>query len=322
MDVLSGMRLFSRVVDAGSFSEAGRAMGLSPSSISRQVGALEDDLGVRLLNRTTRRLSLTEAGALFHERATRILADVEDVTQAVTSLEAKPRGTLRLNVPLGFGNYHVAPALPLFLSTHPEVTVDLTLSDQFIDLVEEGVDIAIRIGAMRDSSLVARRLADNRRMVFASPAYLENHPTPTHPDDLAEHDCLAYRYRPGPQSWLFEKEGDRREVTVTGPMLANNSESLHWGALGGIGLVMLPVWMVYRDLAAGRLVPLLQDWNMTPTSLESGIYAVYPQNRHLSPKVRAFIDFLVGYIGKPAYWDQAPAPDAPMPVIGPGADPK
>jgi DNA-binding transcriptional LysR family regulator len=305
MDILAGMRLFTRVVDAGSFSEAGRVLGMAPSSVSRQISALEDSLGTQLLNRTTRKLSLTEAGGLFHARVQRILLDVEDATQAVTQLEAAPRGTLRLNVPVGFGNYHVASALPLFLKRYPDVTVELSLSDNFIDLIEEGVDVAVRIGALRDSTLVARRLADNRRLVYGSPDYLRHHGRPRTPQDLTQHQCVVYRYRPGPQSWLFEKDGQRLEMTVTGPVSANNSESLHKMILGGAGLAMLPTWMAYEDVAAGRLVPLLMDWTMSPTSLESGIHVVYPENRHLSPKVRAFVDFLAEHIGKPPYWDRA-----------------
>ncbi|ABC23057.1 LysR family transcriptional regulator [Rhodospirillum rubrum] len=304
MDILSGMRLLSRVVEAGSFSEAGRLLGMAPSSVSRQVSALEDTLGTQLLNRTTRRLSLTEAGGLFHDRALRILADVEDATRVVSSLESAPRGTLKLNVPVGFGNYHVAPALPLFLARYPDLTVDLTLSDHFIDLIEEGVDVAVRIGALRDSSLVARRLADNRRMVYGSPDYLRRMGTPETPHDLTAHRCIAYRYRPGPQGWLFERDGIRLDITVTGPLTANNSESLHKMILGGSGLAMLPTWMAYSDVKSGLLVPLLGDWTMSPTSLESAIHVVYPESRHLSAKVRAFIDFMADHIGKPPYWER------------------
>jgi DNA-binding transcriptional LysR family regulator len=305
MDILTGMRLFTRVVDAGSFSEAGRVLGMAPSSVSRQISALEDSLSTQLFNRTTRKLSLTEAGGMFHERVQRILLDVEDATQAVTSLESAPRGTLRLNAPVGFGNYHVASALPLFLARYPDVTVELSLSDQFIDLVDEGVDVAVRIGALRDSTLVARRLADNRRLVYGAPDYLRRYGTPQTPQDLVHHHCVVYRYRPGHQSWVFEKDGERLEMTVTGPVSTNNSECLHKMILGGAGLAMLPTWMVYEDVAAGRLVPLLKDWLMSPTSLESGIHVVFPENRHLSPKVRAFIDFLADHIGKPPYWDLA-----------------
>ncbi len=305
MDILSGMRLFAQVVGSGSFSEAGRSLGMAPSSISRQISALEDLLGVRLLNRTTRKLSLTEAGRLFHERAERILADVEEAAVAVTALDGAPRGTLRLNAPVGFGNYHVAPALPAFLERYPDLKVELSLSDNFIDLVDEGVDVAVRIGALRDSTLVARRLADNRRVVYGSPAYLDRFGVPRHPDDLINHHCMAYRYRQGPQIWLFEKDGERREITVTGPLTATNSESLHKAALGGSGLVMLPTWMGYEDVRSGRLLAVLEDWTMSPTSLESGIHVVYPANRHLAPKVRAFIDFLADRIGKPPYWERA-----------------
>ncbi len=190
MDPLNSMELFVDVVAAGSFSEAGRRRGLAASSVTRNLNALEDELGARLLNRTTRKLSLTEAGRLYHERSRRILADVEDAKLSVTQLEAAPRGTLRLNVPVAFGTMHIAPALPEFLARYPAVQIDLDMTDAFIDLVEQGVDLAVRIGELEDSSLIARRLARNHRVICASPAYLQSAGVPREPADLRQHSCL------------------------------------------------------------------------------------------------------------------------------------
>jgi len=191
------MGLFVEVVAAGSFSEAGRRRGLAASSVTRSINALEDQLGVRLLNRSTRKLSLTEAGRLYHERSRRIIAEVEDARLSVSQLEAAPRGTLRMNVPVAFGRLHVAPALPTFLARYPGLQVDLSMTDGFIDLVEEGVDLAVRIGELEDSSLIARRLAPNRRVICASPDYLRQAGVPRVPEDLRTHNCLIYKRQAG-----------------------------------------------------------------------------------------------------------------------------
>ena len=292
MDSFNSMDLFVDVVAAGSFSEAGRRRGLAASSVARSISALEDDLGVRLLNRTTRKLSLTEAGRLYHERSRRIIAEVEDARLSVTQLEAAPRGTLRLNIPVGFGRLHVTPALPEFLALYPEVQIDLDMTDAFIDLVEEGVDLAIRVGELQDSSLIARRLAPNHRVVCGSPDYLGRAGVPQKPEDLREHNCLIYKRQPSRAVWRFRNAQGTVEIEVGGALRSNNSDALHISALAGLGLTVLPSWMVGPDIERGALQAVLPDYQVSPAALDTSIYAVFPYNRHLSPKVRALVDFL------------------------------
>lgn len=305
METGAAMRLFVAVVDAGSFSEAGRRLGLAPSSVSRGVSSLEDKLGVRLLDRTTRRLALTEAGRLYHESASRVLADMEAANQAVSRFEAAPRGTLRLNTGVVFGRLHIAPALPEFLRRYPEIIIDLTLTDNYVDLVEEGADLAIRIGELRDSALIARKLAPNRRIICASPAYFEAHGRPEKPTDLCQHNCLAYKYQAGGKlAWrLRAPDGEDHTLAVEGNLYVNNADALHAAALEGLGIVILPSWVVGPDIQAGKLCNAFPGWQVTPTAMDTAIYAVYPHNRHLSPRVRAFIDYLVEIIGPRPYWE-------------------
>jgi DNA-binding transcriptional LysR family regulator len=302
METFAGMRMFTEVVESGSFSAAGRRLGLAASSVARAIGALENQLGVRLLNRTTRKLGLTEAGRLYHERSRRILAEVDEARLSVTQLEAAPRGTLRLNVPVVFGRLHIAPALPDFLALHPALRVDLAVTDAFVDLVEEGVDLAIRIGELEDSSLIARRLAPNRRVLCASPAYLDRHGIPTSPHDLSEHNCLMYKQQ-NRSVWRLRDDARIHEIRVSGPLLANNADVLHTAALGGVGLTILPIWLVGRDIQRGALKIVLADYQVSPGALDTNIYAVFPHSRHLSAKVRAFIDFMHERIGTHPYWE-------------------
>ena len=301
METLAGMRLLAEVVESGSFSAAGRRLGLAASSVARGIGALEDELGARLLHRTTRKLNLTEAGRLYHERSKRILVEVEEARLSVSQLEAAPRGTLRLNIPAAFGRLHIAPALPDLLASHPALRVDLAMTDAFVDLVEEGVDVAIRIGELEDSSLIARRLAPNRRVLCASPDYLARHGVPGAPADLSKHNCLMYK-RQNRSVWRLRNAGRIHEAEVSGSLIANNADALHVAALGGVGLVILPIWLVGRDIQRGALQIVLADYQVSSGAL-SNIYAVYPYNRHLSAKVRAFIDFLRQRIGPRPYWE-------------------
>jgi DNA-binding transcriptional LysR family regulator len=303
MDALSSMDLFVDVVAAGSFSEAGRRRGLAASSVARSISALEDGLGARLLNRSTRKLSLTEAGRLYHERSRRILAEVEDARLSVTQLEAAPRGILRLNVPVVFGRLHVAPALPDFLARHPAVQIDLSMTDAFIDLVEEGVDLAVRIGELEDSSLIARRLAPNRRVICASPGYLQRAGAPQAPKDLRAHNCLIYKRQASRATWRLRDRAGTVEVEVAGTLRANNADALHAAALGGLGLAILPTWMVGPDIQRGALEIVFADYEVSPGALDTSIYAVFPYNRHLSPKVRALVDFFVERFGERRDWN-------------------
>lgn len=303
MDSLTAVRMFAEVVDRGSFSAAARALGVATSSVSRQVHRLEDKLGARLLDRTTRRVKLTPAGTVYYERIVQVLQDVEEAGQAVSELEAAPRGLLRLNIPMTFGKLHVLPLISEFLERYPEVNVDVSMTDTMVDLVEAGADLAIRIGELKDSSLVARRLAPSVRALCASPRYLERHGEPRHPADLAGHACLLFKFLSGGSTWSFEGPEGSIEVRVRARLLANNAEALLSAAINGHGLALLPTWLVAQSLEAGSLRRVLPDYWASPTGSEAAIYAVYPHRRHLSPRVRAFIDLAVERFSK-APWSE------------------
>ena len=298
MNRLAAIEAFVRAADTRSFSEAARQMRLSKSVISRQIAALEADLGARLLQRTTRTLTLTEPGRLYLDRARRILADIEEASRSVGQLSNAPRGLLRLSAPMSFGFLHLAPAIPDFLARHPDVTVDMSLTDRFVDLVEEGFDVAVRIGRLRDSSLVARRLAPSRLVVCASPAYLARRGVPRTPAELVTHDCLHNTNIPGPWSFI-DPQGGVQVIEVSGRLTANNGDALQAAARAGAGLVYLPSFIVGDDLQAGRLVSVLDGFTMVGATVN----AVWPHSRHLSPKVRVFVDFLAERYGPQPYWD-------------------
>ena len=233
MDLFSAMRLFTKAVEAGSFSEAGRQLGLNPSSVARQVGALEDRLEARLLNRSTRRLSLTDAGRIYYERSRAVLAEVEDAGRAITDSQGAPRGRPRLSIPVVFGRRYIAPVLREFLDSHPEVHVSLLVTDDYVDLIEGELDLAVRIGGPSQQSYIVRRLASINRVLCASPSYLDRHGTPEAPQDLAGHNCLIYRRRPGEVTWLFERDGAVHEIPVTGNLESNDAENLAAAMRGG-----------------------------------------------------------------------------------------
>ncbi len=300
MDRLAAIEAFVRVAEAQSFSEAARRLRSSKSAVSRNVGALESELGVRLFHRTTRSLTLTEAGRGYFERATRILADLEEANLAVSQLQSAPRGRLRVSAPMSFGFLHLAPALPDFLARYPEVAVDLAMNDRFVDLIDEGFDVAVRIGALEDSSLIARRLAPIRRVVCASPAYFEARGLPLSPEDLKGHECLFNSNIASSQEWRFTApDGKSWPVEVKGRLSANNGDALRAAALQGLGIVNLPTFIVGGDLQAGALVTALDEF----ISQNMAMSAVYPHSRHLQPKVRAFVDFLADRFGPRPYWD-------------------
>lgn len=288
MDVLSAMRAFVAVVDTRSFAAAAERLELSRARLTKMIQDLEEHLGTRLLNRTTRRLNLTEAGAAYHERCAAILADVAEAEEVASHLTALPRGTLKLTVPVSFGILKIAPLLGGFLERHPEVSVDMTLNDRKVDLIDEGFDLAIRVGALTESGLIARRLATDQIVICAAPAYLERHGTPRVPQDLARHACLSYAYATTGDEWRFTGPAGEVSVRIRGPLRANNGDTLRLAALSGAGIIRQPTFLVQRDLDAGRLVRLLGDYQ----SSELGIYAVYPTRRFLSAKVSAFIDYL------------------------------
>lgn len=299
MDRLTGMEVFVRVVETGSFTRAAEQTGLSRAMVSKHVLELENRLGVRLLNRTTRKISLTEAGAGYYERSAQIVAEIAEAERAAAQLNLRPRGLLKVNAPMTFGTLHLAPAIPAFIEANPEVTVELTQNDRVVDLVEEGYDLAVRIGRLPDSSLVARRLAPCRMVVCAAPAYLERRGTPRTPDDLTRHDCLGYTYSPDRDLWRFTGPEGERLVRIAGPFRANNGDSLRAAALAGLGLILQPSFILGEDLKAGRLRAVLTDY----AAPEIAVHAVYPHGRHVSAKVRQFIDFLVDRFGPEPYWD-------------------
>jgi DNA-binding transcriptional LysR family regulator len=289
LDRLGAMQAFVQVVEAGSFARAAERLGISTSACSRQVSDLEAHLGARLLNRTTRRLSLTESGRAYHERALQLLSDVEEAEQAASQSTTSPRGTLRLTCPVNFGLSHVAPAAADFLARHPGVKFELSVSDRIVDLVEDGYDMAVRIGQVGSLNLVARKLGETRGLVCASPDYLARHGQPRTPRDLAGHNCFTYANVSHPGLWRFtDRQGREEAVHVAGNVHANNGDMLCALAVRGAGVVYEPDFIVAADLAAGRLVRLLPDYQ----GARADIWAVYPSRRHLSAKVRAFVDFL------------------------------
>ena len=292
MESLTGIRLFNKVAETGSFSEAGRQLGLAPSSVSRQVNTLEESLGTRLLNRTTRNLHLTEAGELYYERTHRILGEIEDANIAVSQLQQEPRGTLRLNIPVVFGRRYIAPTLPEFLERHPDVRVELQVTDHYVDLIEDGADLAIRIGGLTNASFIARKLVSIRRVLVASPGYIERHGAPSTPEDLANHNCLQSRVHPGETVWELSGEGRVVKVRVAGNLHANNVEAINTAMLNGGGIALLPTWVTGKDVQRGDAVVLLPDYQPDRPDMESAAYAVYPYNRNVSAKVRAYIDFI------------------------------
>ena len=283
------MTVFAKVVEQGSFARAAERLSISSSACSRQVAELEAHLDTRLLNRTTRRLSLTESGQGFYEHCVHLLADLEEAEQAAAQNAARPRGTLRITTSINFGVRHVSPAIGAFLAKYPEVRFDVSLSDRIVDLVEEGYDLAIRIGSAGGETVVARKLGEARMVACASPAYLTAHGTPRTPEDLARHACLTYEYMQVRNVWPFRgKDGREHAVRVSGPLHSNNGDLLAAAAVAGVGIAYEPEFILGPDLKAGRLVPILSAYS----SPLGPIYAAYPSRRYLSAKVRAFVDFL------------------------------
>ncbi len=283
---LAFLETFIAVVEAGSFTAAARRLGRSKASVSRQIRALEERLGVALLHRTTRSMSLTDAGAAFHERASAALDDLEEAVAAVGSLHGSPSGRLRVSLPIAYGLRVVAPVLLELTGEHPSLDLDLAFSDRYVDLVGEGFDLAVRIGHLADSSLIARRLAATRMVVCASPAYLDSRSAVRTPSDLLEHECLLYAQQVGGVAWRF---AGGETLNVRGRLRSDSGDALLQAALRGCGIAQLPDFYLDEALAEGRLVPLLERFEVEPL----GVWAVYPHRRHLSLKVRLAVDRLV-----------------------------
>ncbi|UTL81950.1 LysR family transcriptional regulator [Pseudomonas putida] len=299
MDQLSAMQTFRRVVDLGSFSAAASQAGLSHTALSRQVTQLERHLGTQLLARTTRRLHLTEAGALFYRHCVQILEQMQAMTLELSEHQKQPSGTLRLGVATAFGELELGRWLPEFVERYPQLQIELHCSDRFIDLLEEEIDICLRVtDHLPDSSLVARRLATSEVLLVAAPRYLERHGTPTSPDDLASHPLLGYSQLLHPQRLLLANEaGEQRQILMPRRVSANSPMALRAAAIGGLGIASFDCFIVQDALADGRLVPVLADWRLAAR----GLYAVYPQSRYLAPKVRALLDFVQAFYTRPPW---------------------
>ena len=301
MDRIAAMQVFAQVVESGSFAKASERLGLSTSAASRHVSDLEAHLGTRLLNRTTRKLSLTESGQAFHERALQLLSDLEEAEHIAAQSAGVARGTIKLTCSLNFGVRHLAPAMGDFLARSPLVKFDISVSERIVDLVEDGYDMAVRIGSVGPTNLVARKLGQMRAILCASPDYVARHGAPKTPRDLERHNCFTYANVAHPGQWrFFDKKGEESMVQVAGKVHANNGDMLCALAVRGVGIVNEPDFMVAPDLKAGRLVPLLPGYQ----GVRADIWAVYPSRRHLSGKVRAFIDFLAERFGAAGDWSE------------------
>ncbi len=289
---------FVDVAAKGNLSAVARAEGIAPAMIGRRLDALEERLGVKLLQRTTRKIALTNEGMAFLEDCQRILADLENAEAAVSERSAKASGHLLISAPAGFGRRHVAPLVPSFLSEHRDVSITLNLNDRVVDLIGEGVDVAIRIAALSDSNLIGVKLADNKRVVVAAPAYLKRYGTPASLDDLARHNCLAISSEGSQRGWTFRQNGKNVTLKVGGNMVCNDGAVLHDWALSGKGLAWRSMWEVSTDIQSGRLTTVLDEF----AAPGNDIYAVFAQRRHLPLRIRAFVDFLRHAYAQPDYW--------------------
>ncbi|HTJ97536.1 MAG TPA: LysR family transcriptional regulator [Rhodocyclaceae bacterium] len=297
MNQLEDMQIFVSTVDAQSFTAAADKLGLSKQFISRRIMTLEERLGARLLNRTTRKLSITDLGRAYYERALKIIDEVSDAESAVSNQNAAPRGTLRITAPMSFGTMHMGNAIARFLELHPEVRIELDLSDRFVDLIGEGYDMAIRIGTLADSSLVGRQIAPAQLVAACSPAYLKRQGKPAHPSELKQHDCLLYGHSRNVE-WIFTEKNKPLHISVSGRLRANNGELARDAAIAGLGIVLLPTFIIGAALQEKKLLTVLDKYTPAP----QGIYAVYPQHRQSSLAIKAFTDFLRSTFGKASFF--------------------
>ncbi len=296
MSQLEDMQLFVTVVERGSFTAAADLLGLSKQFISRRLMQLEARLGVRLINRSTRRLDITPVGQAYYERVTRILADVEEAEQVISHQRTTPRGTLRLSAPMSFGTLYLGSLLPAFLMRYPDISIELELSDRRVDMLEEGFDMAIRIGSLQDSTLIARPLGASEMITCCSPDYLQTQGAPQTPEELSSHECLLYGH--GRQAeWLYQRSGSPARISVRGRYRVNNGELLRDAAMAGLGITLLPSFIVGPELRTGRLIRLLDKFQ--PPALN--IYALYPQHRQISLLIRVFSDYLHETLSQSAF---------------------
>lgn len=300
MDAFGAIPVFVAVVENGGFSPAARVLGVSKAAVSKRISLLEKHLGVQLLHRTTRKLSLTEAGERYFEHAVQAQAAARDAEDAVTQLQGQPQGRLRINVPMSFGRLHVAPLIPEYLKRYPGVRVDMVMDDKAVNLVEEGFDVAIRAGDLPDSTLIARKLTPAHSVICASPDYLKRHGRPASPAELIGHNCVLYSYSSEASEWTLIDENGPETVVVSGNYQVNNSEALREALVRGVGIGRLPTFVAGPDLKAGRLINLFESYRMPYKT----IYAVFPERQYMPAKVRAFLDFAIEYFGgDEPYWD-------------------
>ena len=288
MDRLTAMMMYTRVVERGSFSAVARELDTTQPTVSKQIAALEKHLGTTLLNRTTRGLSVTDAGAEYYERCRRILEEVTEAEASVNTLRGVS-GTLRATIPVGFGTRLILPLIPKFMAAYPNLEIDLSLSDRHVNLVEDGIDIAIRLGALTDSTMIVRPLGTGQRVTVAAPAYLARHGTPVEPADLAHHSCIVFSLFSTVNRWRFQGPKEEISVSVRGRLRTDHADAIRTGVLAGIGIAFAPVWLVADDIAQGRLVTLLDEF--PPATYE--IHALYAPTRYVPSKVRAFTNFLL-----------------------------
>lgn len=301
MEDLERMAIFAHVVEEKSFSAAARRLNLSKSLVSKHITQLEKSIGSRLLNRTTRALSLTEAGSIFYEHCARIIEELEEAKLAVSRIQSEPRGILRVSAPVAFGRLHIASALPEFLAAHPDLKIDMVTTDRFVDLAEEGYDVVVRIAGDPPPNVVARKLAPVNRRICATPEYFARHGLPQTPQDLERHNCLTYTYFNPQDPWRLRGPDGDISVRASGDLRVNDDDALSEAVLGGLGIALLPTFIIGKALQTGRLRSVLSDY----VPLERHIYAIYLPNRHLSAKVRAFIDYFLERIGSEPYWDRS-----------------
>ncbi len=300
-DGFSAIPIFVAVVEQQGFSNAAKVLGISKSAVSKRINLLEQHLGVKLLQRTTRKISLTEAGKHYFEHAQMAHKAAMDAEDAVTQLQGEPQGRLRINAPMSFGRLHLSPLIPQFLARYPKIHVDMIMDDKQIDLVGGGFDVAIRAGILPNSSLVARKLAPLNSVLCASSSYLEKHGQPQNPEQLTQHNCLLYSYSSQVDEWHFLHEGHTQSIEVTGNYHVNNSEALLEAALQGTGITRLPTFVAGPHLASGKLIKVLPQYKIPHIS----IYALFAERQYMPAKVRAFLDFVVEHLGKDEpYWDQ------------------
>ena len=314
---LAAMEVFARVVEARSFSGAARRLEMSTSVVSKCVTRLEESLGVRLLNRTTRSISLTEIGREFYARCSHIVAAAEEAQTLTAGMQAEPCGVLKVNVPVSFGILHIVPALGELMIAYPRIAIDMTLSDREVHLAEEGYDVAVSIASEPRGSLVARKLAPIRRRLCAAPGYLKRRRAPATLDDLAHHDCIVHSLPGGERAWHFEREAGVVSVEVNGSLRFDNENAIRKAALAGLGVALLPTYIVGDDLREGRLRLVLPELEGPRMAL----FATYLPNRYLAAKVRVFVDYLVAMFGPEPQWDAVPRSSAAVRVASPAASP-